>query len=239
LLITQKVLSLVLLKQAMARHIAMALCANTSNMRRFLIVLIYTLPITFNANSQTPEEIAVQYLVDSIIGSAIHYPEFEKDTSVIYIKPVINEDFYLEGLLTDFKIVSEGLSYGKTRPPYTDDIDWHKEGDYSKEDIHKIERAIKARFTQMSSEVKLDTVTINLPDEIKLIGAKRTNQKITGAKTVFMVVRRALDTGKEYFIEIIFYREFVSEVNFSDRFILDVEVSKGLKVILWDAGSSF
>lgn len=192
-----------------------------------------------SAQSQTPEEVAIKYLTDSIVGEEIFdFNAAKKDTSKIYIQPIIHLDYYKDGLLSDYQLVSEGKSYGKSKSPFLMDIEWYIEGEYEKEFIEKVERTNSAYINQWSEAVILDTIKVKLPPNIENIGIKDFDKKI-GQKRVFMRVRRALYTGKEYFVQIDFFREFVNHFDLKDGFIIEVEINKKLEPISWDIRGAY
>ena len=204
-----------------------------------ILVILFISGTTFNLKPN-PEEIALNFLVDSLINKPI-YSFNNTEEQAIFIDPLISKRLYENGFLNGFKLYSEGLAYGFPEEviPFPMTKKEYKEFGYPKSAVEKSERIIKASYQKRFDPIYTDTITIEVPKSIQLIHLKNDRELIQQDHSIYIRVFRALETEKEFLVQLTLYENFIDLMHHKAGFIMEFIINKNNGSIEWDVAGSY
>lgn len=190
-----------------------------------------------------PEELALEFFVDSLINKPLFTFNQEEygDKPIIYLKPLIPEKIYINGFLNGFKLYTEGLAYGfpyaVAPSPMTNEE--YKEFGYSKPETKRFERLIKASSENSSNPIFNDTTKIKVPNLIQVISLNEDKNLIQEDSSIYIRIYKALETEKEYLVQLNLYEKFADVTHNAGGFMLVFIINKKNKIVEWDTAGSY
>lgn len=209
----------------------------------YTIIFSLFLGIPEKPLDKEPEELALQFFADSLLTKPLFTIDQEEvdDESVIYLEPLVPKKIYKNGFLNGFKLYTEGLAYGfpEGSIPHPMTNEEYKEYGYSKSEIKRVTRIIKTSIEKYSDPIFTDTIKVKVPFPIQEINLEENKDLILLDHSIYIRVYKALETKKEYLVQLTLYEKYTDFMDNAGGFILEFIIKKKDGTIEWALGGSY